>query len=239
MKNKMKTLSLFLMIGLFFIPNAQAQKNVDLEFRIQNPQPTYEVLPNDTLFLYSVIKNNGPDNVDSTDTINWVYDKIPQVQSIIHADIPAGDSVSIQTLTFINAPAHDTDVTMRGCYYLKFSSVGLLNDMNPSNDTFCLDVLFKGFLETGISERKTENLISIYPNPTKDIVYLKTLNVPSNEGVDIKLYDLQGRLMQQKLSHQKLTSLDVRELSNGLYYLQVSSQASGQIIGRKKMLISK
>ena len=57
--------------------------------------------------------------------------------------------------------------------------------------------------------------ISLYPNPTNNI-----LNVKSQELVDIEIYDSIGKLVLNKNSTK---SIDVSKLSNGIYFLNIKS----------------
>ena len=60
--------------------------------------------------------------------------------------------------------------------------------------------------------------LSVYPNPTNDIV---TIKMPSNiEVVSMKLFDVLGNLV---LKNANTTRLDVSNLSSGLYLLDITT----------------
>lgn len=62
--------------------------------------------------------------------------------------------------------------------------------------------------------------LSVYPNPTNDIV---TVKIPSNiEVVSMKLFDVLGNLV---LKNANTTRLDVSNLSSGLYLLDIITTA--------------
>jgi hypothetical protein len=62
--------------------------------------------------------------------------------------------------------------------------------------------------------------LSVYPNPTNDIV---TIKMPPNvELVSMKLFDVLGNLV---LKNPNLTQLDVSNLSSGLYLLDIITTA--------------
>ncbi len=62
--------------------------------------------------------------------------------------------------------------------------------------------------------------LSVYPNPTNDIV---TIKMPPNvELVSMKLFDVLGNLV---LKNTNLTQLDVSNLSSGLYLLDIITTA--------------
>ncbi len=65
-----------------------------------------------------------------------------------------------------------------------------------------------------------ENTLSVYPNPSNDIVYLELIT-PTTQNTIIKLMDMSGRIVKQvqAVPHQgnNLYQLSLKELANGLY----------------------
>ena len=64
-------------------------------------------------------------------------------------------------------------------------------------------------------EGATTSGITIYPNPTQD-----RLVVQGAEGQTLRVYDLQGRLLRQTEG----TEVQVEDLTNGTYLLQIGTQ---------------
>ena len=64
-------------------------------------------------------------------------------------------------------------------------------------------------------EGATARGIILYPNPTQD-----RLVVQGAEGQTLRVYDLQGRLLKQAES----TEVQVEDLANGTYLLQIGTQ---------------
>lgn len=64
-------------------------------------------------------------------------------------------------------------------------------------------------------ENVEKNTIVVYPNPTKDILYVKGI-----ESQTLRVYDLQGRVLQEEHGNQ----LTVSNLSPGTYLLQIGTQ---------------
>ncbi|MBB4807624.1 hypothetical protein HNP38_002930 [Chryseobacterium defluvii] len=84
----------------------------------------------------------------------------------------------------------------------------------------------------GISEVKN-NLISFYPNPARDFVYLNSLPGETT----ISLTDISGKkLFSQKYNETKV-SVPVNQLINGTYVLQ--AEHKGKIILSEKLIIKK
>lgn len=69
-------------------------------------------------------------------------------------------------------------------------------------------------------ENSTIKDLAIYPNPTRNKVYF------SKYFESVKIYDLQGRLLKSVPSIEQ--EVDLSELSNGIYLLQVSDENGDQ-----------
>ena len=73
-------------------------------------------------------------------------------------------------------------------------------------------------------------LIDIYPNPTTGIV---EVSLPQSfENQDIKLYNLQGVLLQTKVLHGGITQFDISSLPDGVYIIKVG-EISKQVVKSK------
>ncbi len=84
---------------------------------------------------------------------------------------------------------------------------------------------------TNIENKEISKLdFSIYPNPTKNIVYFK--NLPNN--AKIKVFDSAGKLMISDI-RSKMNSLDVSSLTNGTYIITVKTDNNK--IGTRKLII--
>jgi D-alanyl-D-alanine carboxypeptidase len=79
---------------------------------------------------------------------------------------------------------------------------------------------------TSISEKNLDNSISIYPNPTSNI-----LNINSTlTNFEVKIFDIKGQIVLQNKNSQ---ILDVSNLSKGMYVLILQDQNSMTKIIRK------
>lgn len=67
---------------------------------------------------------------------------------------------------------------------------------------------------TAIEDVK-DDAILVYPNPTQDILYIKGI-----ESQTLRVYDLQGRVLQEEQGNQ----ITVSNLSTGTYLLQIGTQ---------------
>jgi uncharacterized repeat protein (TIGR01451 family) len=69
--------------------------------------------------------------------------------------------------------------------------------------------------------------VSLFPNPTKDKVYINS----ENDLHSIQLYDVQGRLLQTQLVEGNESVVDISTQSNGVYFIKVTS-AKGIKVGK-------
>ncbi len=60
--------------------------------------------------------------------------------------------------------------------------------------------------------------INVYPNPTSDLLYFSSVK---GKEMFIELLDLNGKVMYTKTMTQSLSSIDVSELKEGIYFLKV------------------
>ena len=82
----------------------------------------------------------------------------------------------------------------------------------------CISMASVDVVITDIEETDQNLAIEVYPNPFEEelIIEGKTL-----KGSWLQLYDLQGRLVISKQIKNKVETLDLKELSNGMYLLKV------------------
>ena len=65
----------------------------------------------------------------------------------------------------------------------------------------------------------TGKLVSVFPNPVSKTV---NISIPDIQGIaDIRVFDIYGKLMQQRSSGQMNTQLDLSSLSPGIYVIKV------------------
>lgn len=66
--------------------------------------------------------------------------------------------------------------------------------------------------------------IGIYPNPANDVIHLT--NITAAQVLELRLYDNMGRLC--KATKERETSLDISNLSDGMYYLSIRTSEALQ-----------
>ncbi len=123
--------------------------------------------------------------------------------------------------------------------YLEGMNYRVLNNLLPGSTyewkvrSWC-EVSYGPFSDlryfTNASTRQTESvfqLLSISPNPTSDEVVISFIQNPESDGVDIRLFDLNGRLVleQYHSCKQGLQSLklSLNEMKNGYHIIELNN----------------
>ncbi len=94
------------------------------------------------------------------------------------------------------------------------------------------------YTPTSVSGTIKEDMnISVYPNPANDVIAIQIPNV-RQENFDVKLFDVNGRLVQKSIIYQGSTIayLDVRTEYNGMYTVVISN---GKDTFTEKVLINR
>lgn len=77
------------------------------------------------------------------------------------------------------------------------------------------------FTTLSINDPVADASLRAYPNPTGGIV-----TISANDDIKrLQLYDVQGRLLQTSLEHQKVINIDVSDRPGGIYFIKVTTAA--------------
>ena len=103
-------------------------------------------------------------------------------------------------------------------------SVGELSIETFSNSN---NILTQGFHQTNliaIAIKELKDLkfeIIVFPNPTKDFVLLK-IPIENFTGLQYKIYDIHGKLLQNKILKENETEISFANFSPSTYFIKVS-----------------
>lgn len=75
------------------------------------------------------------------------------------------------------------------------------------------------FQNLGIDEYNIDSSISIYPNPSHDIVNIEASSVINS----VQVYDIQGRLLMSHLVSDLKATVDISDKANGIYFFKINS----------------
>jgi hypothetical protein len=119
-------------------------------------------------------------------------------------------------------------------------STGYYDPVLPTTKTDRELLLRSYFLQntTGVRDLETKNETTVcYPNPATDEVRFNIRNLDINSG-SVEISDALGRLRVQKnISENEDTRLDVRSLSDGIYFYRIRNE-NGKGILRGTLLIN-
>ncbi len=102
---------------------------------------------------------------------------------------------------------------------------GTLTIQDPNDSTFSCSKPFSfryGDMLTSVNELQ-EDMLKIYPNPTSGL-FTVSLATELDEIISIRLYNNSGQLVKQlNNANSKNHSIDVNDLSRGVYIIQVTT----------------
>lgn len=97
-------------------------------------------------------------------------------------------------------------------------------------DIYCSKV--ENNITTGWNDLEKENDLTVYPNPASDDI---TIQLRDNHNPFlIRLFDLAGKLMEEKKSEGFSSVMNVKNFSTGIYFLEI---VSGENSWTKKLII--
>ncbi len=81
------------------------------------------------------------------------------------------------------------------------------------------------FVATGVAHVALQNKVSVYPNPSNDLVMVDMAQLPANKTYLLQLFDYSGKLVFAKNVAASTQQLSVKNmgLANGLYLLSISA----------------
>lgn len=81
------------------------------------------------------------------------------------------------------------------------------------------DLEFSDFVGN-ISEISHTNKLLVYPNPVDDKINIQFKNINQDFPIKIKIYNSTGNLVKTSIIKQQESSIDVRDLDNGIYLIR-------------------
>ena len=76
-----------------------------------------------------------------------------------------------------------------------------------------------------IENSKSESLLSIYPNPAKNELWLKSTGIINTENaINVEVYNILGEMVESFIMTDNLHRLDINTYQKGLYMIKEGSQ---------------
>ena len=198
-----------------------------------------------------IINSSSCQDTIINDTITYFVSS-PEFQSLspktvfentdsLTTQIGGCDSVIYHYSKFVYNPTYcsDTIYTTVTLYDTTFVTVFdtiyntvTIYDSIAVTDTLIIDVTF-----TGVAPPNNLNTIKVYPNPTKDKVYINTGNYALMPNYRIKIVTSLGQIIFENLVNQPLFEVDISAFGAlGLYYIQLFDDTNQMIDVRKILL---
>ena len=180
---------------------------------------------------------------DTTQALTW-YSFPSYPSNITNATWYWGDGSTTTGLypthTYSAAGTYSTCVTVSvscGTITATYCYVAGIFRSSESNDMITVNI--RQAVPTGIqNQTKAEDLINIYPNPSNgEFVLELTASAKELKGNTVLIYNIMGeKVFEQQLLTNSKQTIDVSNLANGTYLINVSSE-SGSF--HKKIIIQK
>lgn len=251
---KISTLLIAALGSLAFANTSSAQiRDIDMEISVTQPTSGSVIQPNASFVFNIVLKNNGPDNLVTGDTIFYQASFSSNVEvAILARNINASETAEIPiTLNNNNRSGQDQTASICVKFFDPNTEVQInqqspnltYQDTDTSNNLACVTNITLKTAPQSIAGLETiDNALNLYPNPVSDKVSFNYTATRTNEAVSVVIMDVLGReVLSQSLGNtqagfEKTYTVDVSSLKSGNYMVIIKSgheQATGRIIVNK------
>ena len=128
-----------------------------------------------------------------------------------------GELFSQQNTNAAGGNAHGTGGTVS-------YSIGQLDYLNATGlggtITDGLQQPYEIMIVSGIEDNDINLTYAIYPNPTADFVVLSVQNA-NTLSLTYALFDIEGKLLEKKEVNGSQTTIAMKDLANGIYFIKV------------------
>ncbi|GAB4256758.1 MAG: hypothetical protein Kow0079_13900 [Vicingaceae bacterium] len=185
-------------------------------------------IPFDTTGIHSTFASHNQLRFDKNDTLHLIYHGPNDKGFLFKYDgqewkhIGPKSFWSYNTINYLVRPHLTFDMNN-----------DILFSKGFGNSSFPFQVFKYQPGSVGFQDFDLEDKINIYPNPSKDLLYVE--HIPLNATINI--YDLTGRaVFSQKYFENNLISIDISTLTEGTYFLQIEHNGN---VSNKKIIVSK
>ncbi|WP_417197909.1 PQQ-dependent sugar dehydrogenase [Bizionia sp.] len=120
-------------------------------------------------------------------------------------------------------------------YYTPGQPCGIVNNDGNSSEVEDYKITL---IDNTLTTQNVEALnFAIYPNPIKNMVTVKLPSNYSYSNLNVKLYDMQGRVIKEKQvnkSQYEISFNDLQDLNAGFYFIRISSE--NEVLVSKKLI---
>lgn len=195
-------------------------------------------------FLFICLGFNSFGQTTETITIDWSFNSTPSASGNANTNrtIEVGDTVTwnwyasgshnVNSLPSATESFQSSFLTTGGTFSHTFTSIG----DNPYQCDPHAGIMFGtiSVFSDGTLSVETEflNAVSLYPNPVSNIL---NFNIPRkiDNGLDVKIFDVFGKLIKSEKTNELKTSISVSELKSGIYLIQLSSNSERIVVTKR------
>ena len=207
-------------LKMYFLPQAADVRNQQFELTVWN-----SIEPPNVIF--SAPFRYNPRYTENNGYLTYNFDSLVEVNQTFYVGIKAIGERSLNI-------GYDLNINNRDKISWSYDGVNWTNPSAGIRDGSLMirPVFRRTGIGVGIKEATLEQLdVTVYPNPAKDKV---TILVPSEEKIkELILMDVRGKLILRNVFER---TLDLSQLSPGVYFLKLISQQNQQVT--KKIIIS-
>jgi hypothetical protein len=165
-----------------------------------------------------ITSNAGPNQTVATTLVNLTGTSTGTITSSTWTQV-SGPAATITSSTSLNTPVTLTGGSGNYCFQLTVT-----DGCNTATSTVCVNAS----ITTGITTSDIE-LISISPNPAKDVVYLNASSIKGTE-ISISIVSVDGRIVYSTttVAEEKML-INLQNLNTGIYFMNVNGKEFKQL----------
>lgn len=166
-----------------------------------------------------------PNGVDTAECRVLLHQSgTPVAGAIFKTNVATGSTWQQATMNLIYVSGLTPDTL-----YIHFSSSSLDKNPKPGSVMWIDDVSVT--LVTGVEENEHSALVSVYPNPANDLLYVEIAG--EKAPASLLLYDTNGKLVLSETIKER-TRINTQTMSEGIYTMRIISD---QKVYNKKVMI--
>ncbi len=184
-----------------------------------NPTPiasTLTITATDNITVYPGLRNNGPENANTTATIAYTINGIEiNSASISLTGLINGAISPLTTSGQLITAANMNTMGLTGAFDVCMSVIYDGTDNVATNNETCVTVTRNPVnVETNFA-----SAISIYPNPANNVV-----NVANAENANIVIVNVIGEVVATVNNASSNQTINISNLANGTYFVRVNAE---------------
>ena len=186
-----------------------------------SPAINFDAFINETFSFTTAMNYTGPDfEVKISNDYDGSSDPNTATWSDLQADLSPG--------SWEWTPSGDIDISSyNGTVYLAFR----YQSTDTESSTWEVDnILVLGSAYQGIGDIINNENIAIYPNPANEHFYIK---INSNNNLTVNVYSIVGKLVFKTIINKQLNEINIDNLSEGIYFVNIINEKTGNEITRK------